>query len=76
MTFDSPFLDGAIGALGSAILAAIGGFVAWGRIHASHEALDARVKVIEGQLGVLSDIRSDVSYIRGYMDAEQRVKAR
>jgi hypothetical protein len=46
--------------------------IAWGRIHATIDALTARMSAAEAELAKVDQILADVSYIRGVLDGEAR----
>ena len=68
MDLQSPLVSALIGAGGTLFLGVIAFFVRWGGLHATHEALEARVRALEAQMRVLNQIQADVSYVRGFID--------
>ena len=62
-------LVGAGAVLAPSLAAAL---VAWGNIHATIDALKARVTAAEIELRKVDQILADVSYIRGVLDGEAR----
>jgi hypothetical protein len=65
-------IAGVIG--GGAVLIPSGAaaLIAWGAIHATIDALKARMTAAETELGKVDQILADVSYIRGVLDGEAR----
>ena len=69
MDLQSPLAAALVGSAVTLFFGMIAFFVRWGGLHATHEALEARVKALEAQMRVLNQIQADVSYVRGFIDA-------
>ncbi|MGH7024514.1 MAG: hypothetical protein ACREEB_13130 [Caulobacteraceae bacterium] len=69
MSLDPSLSAGLIGAGVMFFLAAVPFFVGWGSIHATLEALKARLAAVEAEMAAIRDIKTDVAYIRGRIDA-------
>jgi hypothetical protein len=63
---------GLLGAAAMLIPGIVAGLVAWGNVHATIDALKARMTAAETELGKVDQILADVSYIRGILDGEAR----
>lgn len=63
---------GLIGAAAMLIPGTAAALIAWGNIHATIDALKARMAAAETELGKVDQILADVSYIRGILDGEAR----
>ena len=63
---------GLLGAAAMLLPGIVGALIAWGNIHATIDALKARMTAAEAELGKVDQILADVSYIRGVLDGEAR----
>jgi len=68
MDLQSPLAAALVGSAVTLLVSMIAFFVRWGGLHATHEALEGRVKALEAQMRVLNQIQADVSYVRGFID--------